>query len=350
MKLTNACPYPALLEVGSTSDHEQLGTVVCRVSYQWNDAGELYPLPIDAMWPVARAPETLEGVQLLPDTDFRRQGIDVLVFGDAVAPAERAVTHMQVGVASGRFVRQYELWGDRKWRRATTSKSAGQAPWQPTPPEPFVRMPLGNDRAFGGKAVLGQAEAAWFMNPAGRGYVIDPDRAEGVDLPNLERGDQPIRAPTDTPVPACFHKPEGGLLLAAQGVESWAELGTHDPARQARILARQSFQQAPPDLVCPRGDLGRRLSLKGFDSRGLLHVALPPEESRPGQGPILEVEVGSRRGTFALRIATLIVRVTQRMLVIGYAASFRYRVDPGELRRAVLHWHGATEFRLEELS
>ena len=346
MKLTNACPYPALLEIGSTSDHEQLGTVVCRVSYQWNDAGELYPLPIEAMWPVARAPETLEGVQLLPDTDFRRQGIDVLVFGDAVAPQERALTQMPIGVASGRFVRQYELLGDRKWQRAL-SKSAGSTLWQPTPPEPFVRMPLRNDRAFGGKATSGEVEAAWFMNPVGRGYVLDPDRAEGVDLPNLERSDQRIRAPTDTPVPACFHKPQGGLLLAAQGAESWAELGAHDPVRQAQILARQSFQQAPPDFVCPHGDLGERLSLQGFDPRGLLHIALPPEESWPGQGPTLEVEVGARRGTFGLRIATLIVRVTERMLVIGYAASFRYRMNPGEQRRAVLHWHGATDFRLE---
>ena len=49
MKLHNASPYPALLEINSTTNHEQLGCVACRVSYYWDDNGTLTPLPAEEM-------------------------------------------------------------------------------------------------------------------------------------------------------------------------------------------------------------------------------------------------------------------------------------------------------------
>lgn len=343
MKLHNASPYPALLEMGSTTDHEQLGCVACRVSYRWDDAGTLTPLPAEEMWPVARAPEYLGEVCLLPDADFRRLGIDVLVFGDALAPGGQAVTHMQVGVASGRFVRQYDVWGHRFWQRRAGKDGA----WQASSPEPFVRMPLDNSQAFGGSARLGEHDVPWHMNPAGKGFMLDARQAQDAPLPNLERSDQPMRTPTDTPVPACFFKPAGGLLLPADGPDSWHELTRQDPMRMARVMARQSFQQAPPDFVCPRGWLGPRLTLKGFDTRGLLHIALPPEEASLDQGPVVQVEVGGLRSWFPLRIVSLIALVAERTLVVGFAASFRYRMNPGDKRHAELHWCGASSFALE---
>ena len=113
MKLVNHTPFPALLELGSTTDHEQLGTVVCKVSYQWFDGGDLYPLPTDSMWPVHRAPAMFQGTTLLPDGDFRREGIDVLLFGDAIAPGGQPVAALQAGVASGSFLRHIDVLGDR---------------------------------------------------------------------------------------------------------------------------------------------------------------------------------------------------------------------------------------------
>ena len=350
MKLENLTPFPASLDTGSTTDHEQVGMLGCRISYQWGEDGELTPLPAPAMWPVATAPQNYEGTLLLPDADYRREGIDVLVFGDAVAPDGQPVQAMRVGVASGAFVRQFDLLGDRHWQRVpAVDGRAGkdESPrWQPSPPEPFVRMPLACDRAFGGQAPFAGAARPYAMNPVGRGYALDVDALEGVPLPNLERTDQRIVRWNDTPVPACFHKPPGGFLLPATGPDSWAEAAA-DRQLLTRAAMRQSFQQAPPDFVCPRGALGPELVLKGFDAGGLLRIALPPESSSTARGAVGYVEVGALRACVPLRVVALIVLVAQRMLVVSFAAAFRYLMRPGEARRALLRWHGDTAFRLE---
>lgn len=342
MKLTNNTPFPSVLEMGSTTDNEQLGTVACKISCQWGDDGTLFPVPDAAMWPVARAPEHYEGVLLLPDADYRREGIDVLVFGDAVAPGGQAVQQMRVGVASGRFVRQFDVIGDRQWVQPHP-----EAAWQLSAPEAFERMGLGCDRAFGGSALFGGGSHPFSMNPQGRGYALDAAALSGVTLPNLERIDRRIAQWSDQPVPACFHKPPGGLLLPAAGPDSWEEAaGGADPMRLSQVLLKHSFQQAPPDFVCSRGALGPRLTLKGFDASGMQHIALPPEVASPQQGPVAYVEVGKLRSMFPLRISSVVVLVARRMLVITFAASFRYWMRAQETRRAVLQWHGEHEFAL----
>ncbi|AMM25109.1 DUF2169 domain-containing protein [Variovorax sp. PAMC 28711] len=343
MKLTNNTPFPSVLEMGSTTDNEQLGTVACKVSYQWADDGEIFPVPDAALWPVARAPELYGDVLLLPDADHRREGVDVLVFGDAVAPRGQAVQQMRVGVASGGFVRQFDVLGDRRWARAHA-----EAPWQLSAPTAFERMPLGCERAFGGSAAFGDGDHPFSMNPRGRGYALDPAELGNVALPNVERIDQRMARWSDQPVPACFHKPPGGLLLPASGPESWNEAASgDDPMRLSQVLLKHSFQQAPPDFVCPRGALGPRLTLKGFDTGGLQHIALPPEIGSARQGAVVYVEVGSLRSAFPLRISAILVLVAQRMLVVTFAASFRYLMRAEEARRALLQWHGDHAFALE---
>lgn len=352
MKLDNSTPFPADLLIGSTTDNEQLGTVACKVSYQWSDDGELFPLPEAGMWPVSRAPEVYEGVLLLPDLDFRRAGIDVLVFGEAVAPSEQPVQAMRVGVASGRFVRQYDVIGDRHWVKVPPAKGReAEAPplWQMSPPVPFVRMPLGCERAYGGTSVGTDSQMPFSMNPKGKGFVVDAAAAERAALPNIERPDQRIAHWQDQPVPACLHKPEGGLLFPTHGEGSWAQVAdAEDPMLMTRTLVTQTFQQAPPDMVCPRGALGPKLALKGFDAVGLQQMALPPEVATvQAQGPVAYVEVGKLRSAFPLRISTLMVLAAQRTLVVTFSASFRYLMRENETRRAILQWHGGYEFAME---
>ena len=338
MKFDNQTPFPAALEVGSTSDHEQLGLMSCRVTYAWDDAGAIRPVAAAEMWPLTLSPENFEGILLLPDSDFRRQAIDILVFGDAVAPAGKRAREMRIGVASGRFVRQFAVLGDRTWQRARDD-----TPWQSSTAEPFETMALAGDRAFGGKATFQGSRRPYLANPSGRGFVLEEDAVHTTALPNMERIDQRVVHWDDRPAPAVLHKPQGALLLDADGPDSWAEIGV-DRLRLTRAMMRHSFQQAPPDFICPRGDLGRELALKGMDARGVIRIALPPEVATPQLGATAYVEVGALRSMFALRIATLIVLVPDRRLIVGYAAACRYLMQPGEQRRTVLRWAGDTCF------
>ena len=178
------------------------------------------------------------------------------------------------------------------------------------------------------------------------GYALEESNLASVLLPNIERIDQRITQWRDTPVPACWHKPTGGLLFPASGPDSWAQVAS-DPQRLGRVGMQQSFQQAPPDLVCPRGALGVDYVLKGFHADGLVRCALPPEVASRERGAVAYVEVGALRAAFPLRIVTVIVLVAHRLLVVSFATQFRYLMQPGDRRRTILRWHGETAFAVE---
>lgn len=341
MKFDNQTPFPAALDIGSTTEHEQLGLLSCRVTYRWDEAGALNPLPAAQMWPVTRSPEEFEGTLLMPDADYRREGIDILIFGNAVAPRDKLARELRIGVATGRFMRQYDVIGDRQWSRVSDGE-----PWESSVPAPFATMELDTQRSFGGSASLNGGSQPYVMNPTGRGFVLEEQSAAAVQLPNVERTEQRIGQWSDRPIPACFQKPQGGLLLDESGPYSWDEIGT-DTRKLTQAVMRQSFQQAPPDFVCPRGGLGPQLLIKGFEENGLLRVALPPEVATPESGAVAYVEVGALKAVFALRIASLIVLVPERVLVVGYSTAFRYLMRPREMRRTQLRWHGDTRFVLE---
>ncbi len=159
-----------------------------------------------------------QGGAILPRTDpdlFAplKLATDVVVQGNAWSPSG-LVPQLDVSVAvlpphagrdASRAARVMRVVGDRRveWR------GEGNAPTF-TPPTPFSKMPLTYDRAYGGRDLWGERthpdeNLDWFQpytdvskeelspynyarNPAGRGYVVFPDRAafDALQLPNLE--------------------------------------------------------------------------------------------------------------------------------------------------------------------
>ena len=74
-------------------------------------------------------------------------------------------------------------------------------------PEPFERMPLVYERAYGGWDRSG-SEAEHRLdgrNPVGTGFAVREEKCAGSWLPNIEYPDQPIRAWKDRPSPAGFN-------------------------------------------------------------------------------------------------------------------------------------------------
>ncbi len=117
---------------------------------------------------------------------------DVMLVGHARPPAP--VAEMEVrfrfGHAHNAFERALLVFGDRAW-------SAGRRP-AASAPQPFVVMPLGWERAFGGPRFA--------ANPAGIGHgdAMRRARPEPLPLPNLEDPEQRMRLPSQTPAPASF--------------------------------------------------------------------------------------------------------------------------------------------------
>jgi Uncharacterized protein conserved in bacteria (DUF2169) len=343
MKLHNASGFPAEMLIGSTGEFEQLAIVVCKITYAMDSRGGLTPAAPESAWPVFRGPVMVNGVTLGSELDYMKRGIDILVFGEAVAPRNEAVTSMTVEVRCGPVQKSIDVIGDRRWLRDSSIRQllGGSASFTISDPEPFVSMPLSNDRAFGGASTLDGQPADHPINPGGRGYVRDEALVEGIQLPNLERPDQRIRDWRDDPIPACMFKPTG-LLFDATGPCSLAGLAEGGDASEAlRRLLPRMLNHAVPDLICAEGELGRTLTLSGFDPQGPVRFPLPPERSLPGKwGPCVRAAIGGKRSRFPLEVVTVAAFLPQRALVVTYRGLFRYLFVPEELRAAELVFAG----------
>lgn len=138
-------------------------------------------------------------VSLFPDEPFdlgekkSRGGFGVA--GDACAQAGTQANGLTVRAGVGSLEGRVLVQGDRHW----TSTPTG---WRATTAQPFERMPIGLAQAYGG--------SGWRDNPFGCGYASAGNGYEGMRLPNVERPDQPILKPSDTPATATLGpQPQG---------------------------------------------------------------------------------------------------------------------------------------------
>jgi len=143
---------------------------------------------------------------------------DVTAVGHAYAPGgygQASQATFRFGATTHGFERRIAVFGQRRWERGLLGTA-------PSAPEPFRRIPLVYERAFGGP---GFAD-----NPVGVGVA-------GPVLPNLEDPARLISSPTERPAPVAF-----GPVSKHWGVEA-RTLPPH--ADFPEDFDWTQFQQAP---------------------------------------------------------------------------------------------------------
>ncbi len=200
---------------------------------------------------------------------------DVLLVGRAVAQAP-GTRVADVSLRVGPVHKTVRVFGERHW------EGSGSA-MKPSMPQPFERMPLVWELAFGGLApeVDGQDPATRQhepRNPVGRGIAGGQwALLKQQPVPNLEDPAAPIQSAADRPPPACF------APIAPTWLPRRAFAGTYDEAwtrQRAPYLPldfdARYFQLAPAGLVAP-GLLqgGEPVELIGFTLGGPLRFTLP---------------------------------------------------------------------------
>ncbi len=248
---------PLAIEVvpwGLTPSRDTI-TVVAKATCDLTPEGRLVPRAV----PEPPSGEALLGTRCVYPSDLVPYKVraDVVLVGHAVAPGGSA-TSMEVafrfGSGDSGFARRILVFGDRTWVRA-------KGPFAPTAPEPFVRMPLAFDRAFGGPGFA--------PNTAGLGHH-DPMHRGPVPLPNLEDPDQVLRTPRQCPPPAACSP----IPLAWK--DRWAD--KHESGlclADALDWTRFQAAPAPQQLAFLRGD--EPFAIAGLSAR---HPAI--EGSLPG--------------------------------------------------------------------
>lgn len=223
--------------------------------------------------PVLRVPEHhgdpgTSSIKYENDLVLTKTATDVLAVGHAWAPGGRPVTDFDVGFRVGPVQKVLRVTGDRIWGPIGASSI-----------EPFVKMPLVYERAFGGVDPKSkQPDRDWdWRNPVGTGFAVAPDNLNGVPLPNIEYPNDLVRGWKDRPRPAgfgavaCHWQPRVGF--AGTYDDRWMK--TRQPLLPEDFDDRY-FQCAPQDqqaLAFLRG--GEPVALLNLSPLGDLRFHLP---------------------------------------------------------------------------
>ena len=333
MEFINTAPFGARFFNTVFGEDRMLGAVVARPTFRI-EAERLVPTP-DQPWPIEGAPvETPHGT-FPADTPFLSGGIDVFVTGNGYAPPGQASSEVRVDVTVGAaFKRSIRVIGDRVWR---SESAAGVPPEQrdlrPTPPQPFVSMPLTWDRAFGGSAPAEPMPFAYPANPGGRGFYLAAEQAENNPLPNLEDYDAPIKHFLDRPEPVgtAPYPPEGSLR-ALNAIDLEINKQQPEESRIKRITPR-FFNSANPRMIIPPARTprpGELIEVTAVRPTGSLRFTMPAVRLR------VEVKLEDRSYLFPLHLDQIGILAEEQRVFLSYRVAFKYRIVPMELRRTTL--------------
>jgi hypothetical protein len=191
---------------------------------------------------------------------------DLLLSGHAY-PTERGGTAALVSFRVGAWSKDALVFGDRVWTR-------GVSGLRPGAPQPFERIPLVYERAFGGADLTRTPPLGCPENPVGVGMV---DCRAGSPVPNLEHPRHLLEAAGDRPPPRAFGPipPHWQPRLSLHGTfdAEWQRTRMPLPPLDADPRAAQV---APPDQLYPRALAGGEpVELRGVSRDGPLRFRVP---------------------------------------------------------------------------
>jgi hypothetical protein len=258
-----------------------------------------------------------------PEIAFVKLATDIVLIGEAYAP--RVGTQVvDVGIKVGPVQKVVRVFGDRYWVKTGGAIIA-------TRPQPFERIPLVYERAFGGWDKAGKDEKTWrseARNPVGKGFG-DPLRyvEEGrVAMPNLEDLNQPLNRYGESPPPAGFGfvsphwQPRaryGGTFDAAWDKERKPLL--------PKDFDRRFFSAASPGLVA-QGYLqgNEEVVVVNASPQAQLRFRLPGVPA-----PACDVELrGGRSVSLQTNLDTVIVNVAERRVLLLWRSFLNVKNGP----------------------
>jgi hypothetical protein len=198
MQLINATKLPAADTVALRPDGREVLVVVVKATFRMPEFHDQAPVLADDQVPLVTTDAfTGEPGSSAPlyEMDFasRKPRCDVLFNGSAYAPGGKPTKRVPVQLRVDTLAKSFDVVGNRLWRAGRMSLTA-------TAPQPFVRMPISYDNAFGGvdKPAEDLSTWRWYpLNHAGVGYHENTSRKliDGRSLPNTEQRGREISDP-----------------------------------------------------------------------------------------------------------------------------------------------------------
>ncbi|MGD2151792.1 MAG: DUF2169 domain-containing protein [Gemmatimonadales bacterium] len=204
------------------------------------------------------------------DMVYTKVATDVILHGRAYARGGRPAVAVEVALRVGKLSKALRVLGDRRWEAGPVGLRIGE-------PEPFQRMPIVYERAFGGSDDVSEQNGFEPRNPIGTGFATAPEHLIGRPLPNVEEPGELITSWKQRPRPAGFGP------IAPHWSPRRELAGTYDERweRERLPLMPVDFDDrfyccAPEDQQVPgflRG--GEPVELHNLTAGGLLRFPLP---------------------------------------------------------------------------
>ena len=268
---------------------------------------------------------------------------DVIVVGHAHAPHGREVRELDVELWVGSVCKRVRVVGDRVWRGL-----AGIRYWK-SDPQPFSKMPLVNERAFGGTDASHPdptKHACDLRNPLGRGFHVhrSPQGILGSPLPNLEDPRQQVRSWRSRPTPVGFG------CVARGSTTRIRHAGTYDKRwldERFPFLPddfdTKYFQCAPDDQQfgeLPQGELIRCI---GMTPDGELQFRVPHETF-----PVYVLRREGPHDSLTPRLDTLVIEPDEHRCSLVWRASVPVGAKLHDIRRVIVGQMTMAERRSQE--
>jgi hypothetical protein len=270
LQLKNASPFAPAISVFPNRDGIDTLYVVVRGTFTLRPRIAVVPTPLPpVLSDEYRGDPAQSSLKYASELHIGKPTADVILLGHAWSPG-KDVEQTVVRVTVAERSKTVQVFGDRTW------KANGSF----TSPQPFERIPIVYERAFGGSHRISEhLTLAEERNPVGVGFAgrRKPEELVGQKLPNFEDPSFLIRTQGDAPPPA------GLGFVAPAWLPRRRYAGTYDSTWQrtrAPYLPSdfdpRFFNAAAPDLTFARYLRGGEpVEILGACRQGPLRFQLP---------------------------------------------------------------------------
>jgi hypothetical protein len=269
----------------------------------------------------------------LYEIDFarRKPRCDVLLNGSAYAPGGQPADRVPVSLRVGSLTKSLDVVGNRVWKAGALYLGA-------TSPEPFTKMPISYNNAFGGvdKSHDDPMKWRWYLpNHAGVGYHVHTSGKflDGKPMPNTEEAGKKIKDPQGKYRPMAF----GPVGRSWQPRVRW--VGTYDEqwlADRCPFLPSdfddRYFQAAPEDQQTDYLTGGEEAVLLNLTPEGRSAFRIPNDLGLP---VLFALKSGEEKEVPAV-VDTLLLEPDERRFMLVWRAGLPLRRNLLEVRGAMV--------------
>ena len=304
--LSNSTKYSAGVSLAADRDGRDIWLTVVKATFDvaLDGTTELAAEQFPVMYvPVFRSDPMRSSLLVESDVDYAKPGVDVLMQGTAQAPEAKAVRELIVGLEVDGHRKLLRVYGERVWSRDGLTVVPSQA-------EPFTRMPIVYERAYGGFDPL-ENGAYDARNPAGCGYGRERGYLVGRPAPQIEE--------YSTAGGGVQSRPAGFGPIARHWLPRRSLAGSYDERWQENRMPllpldfdERFFFAAPEDQQFPQLRHRALIRVAGMSAHGMLNFKLP----RVVLG--LHVQLGPQEVYRRPRLRTVLILPDPRQVVMTY--------------------------------